>query len=250
MPSALTYPGVYIEEIPSGVRTITGVATSIAAFAGWAPTGPTGRAELVLSYTDFARKFGGIDSRSVLGHAVNQFFANGGQQAYVVRLVDATAKAAKVTLDGKLLLNASSEGAWANDYAVVIAKSSFDATRFRLSVVNWKVDPAGRAVETFDNLSMKTDDPRYVTSVLAAQSAYVTAAVQGGATDPPADTAAGDIPDAAKLAGGARRHRAGAERRRLRDGTPAVVRHGRPVPARPRRTCSTCCACPARPVRG
>jgi len=34
MPAALTYPGVYIEEIPSGVRTITGVATSITAFLG------------------------------------------------------------------------------------------------------------------------------------------------------------------------------------------------------------------------
>ena len=29
MPVALSYPGVYIEEIPSGVRTITGVATSV-----------------------------------------------------------------------------------------------------------------------------------------------------------------------------------------------------------------------------
>ena len=203
MPSALTYPGVYIEEIPSGVRTITGVATSIAAFAGWAPRGPTDRAGLVLGYADFARQFGGIDSRSLLGYAVNQFFANGGQQAYIVRLVDAGAKPAKVTLDGKLLLTASNEGLWANDFAVVIRKSGFDASRFRLSVVNWQLDPAGVAVETFDNLSMKADDPRFVTSVLAAQSAYVTAAVQGGATDPPADTAAGDIPAAAKLAGGA-----------------------------------------------
>ena len=44
MPVALTYPGVYIEEVPSGVRTITGVATSIALFIGWAPRGPTDRA--------------------------------------------------------------------------------------------------------------------------------------------------------------------------------------------------------------
>jgi len=28
MPATLTYPGVYIEEIPSGVRTIIGVALS------------------------------------------------------------------------------------------------------------------------------------------------------------------------------------------------------------------------------
>ena len=50
MAVAATYPGVYIEEIPSGVRTITGVATSIAAFVGWTPKGPTDRAELLLSW--------------------------------------------------------------------------------------------------------------------------------------------------------------------------------------------------------
>ena len=71
MPSSLTYPGVYIEEIPSGVRTITGVATSIAAFIGWAPRGPTDRAELLLSWSDFERTFGGLDKRSLLGYAVS-----------------------------------------------------------------------------------------------------------------------------------------------------------------------------------
>ena len=34
MPQALTYPGVYVEEVPSGVRTIAGVATSIGLFIG------------------------------------------------------------------------------------------------------------------------------------------------------------------------------------------------------------------------
>ena len=41
MPVLTTYPGVYIEEIPSGVHTITGVATSITAFVGRALRGPT-----------------------------------------------------------------------------------------------------------------------------------------------------------------------------------------------------------------
>ena len=40
MPTTPTYPGVYIEEIPSGVRTIMGVATSITAFIGRALRGP------------------------------------------------------------------------------------------------------------------------------------------------------------------------------------------------------------------
>jgi len=39
MPITPTYPGVYIEEIPSGVRTIIGVATSITAFVGAAHAG-------------------------------------------------------------------------------------------------------------------------------------------------------------------------------------------------------------------
>src|SRR5215831_2490894 len=87
MPVTLTYPGVYIEEIPSGVRAITGVATSIAAFVGWAAKGPTGAAGLVLSFADYQRQYGGLDARSRLGYAVSQFFTNGGQQAYIVRLV-------------------------------------------------------------------------------------------------------------------------------------------------------------------
>ena len=34
MPVRPTYPGVYIEEIPSGVRPVAAVATSTAAFVG------------------------------------------------------------------------------------------------------------------------------------------------------------------------------------------------------------------------
>src|SRR5450631_2140213 len=82
-----TYPGVYIEELSSGVHAITGVATSIAAFIGWAPQGPTTEARLVESWSEYQSLFGGLDARSFMGYSVNQFFANGGQQAYIVRLV-------------------------------------------------------------------------------------------------------------------------------------------------------------------
>ena len=90
MPPTLTYPGVYIEELPSGVHTITGVATSIAAFAGWAPQGSVTKPVLVESFADFVRQFGGFSSGNYLGYAVNHFFANGGQQAYIIRLVATT----------------------------------------------------------------------------------------------------------------------------------------------------------------
>ena len=82
-----TYPGVYIEELSSGVHSITGVATSIAAFIGWAPQGPVTEATLIESWADYEAIFGGLDARSDLGYAVQQFFANGGTQAYIVRLV-------------------------------------------------------------------------------------------------------------------------------------------------------------------
>ena len=85
--NTFTYPGVYIRELPSGVHSITGVATSIAAFVGWAPQGPVTESRLVESWIDYQATFGGLDARSLLGYSVNQFFANGGQQAYIIRLV-------------------------------------------------------------------------------------------------------------------------------------------------------------------
>ncbi len=86
MPTPLTYPGVYIEEIPSGVRTITGVATSITAFIGSALKGPVNEAVTINSYADFERVFGGLWLDSTLGYAVRDFYLNGGSQSIVVRL--------------------------------------------------------------------------------------------------------------------------------------------------------------------
>jgi phage tail sheath protein FI len=86
MPVSPTYPGVYIEEIPSGVRTITGVATSITAFIGRAQRGPTNEAKSINSFSDFDRTFGGLWLESALGYAVRDFYLNGGSQAIIVRL--------------------------------------------------------------------------------------------------------------------------------------------------------------------
>ena len=93
MPRSMSYPGVYVEEIPDGVRSIEGVATSIALFAGWTPRGPDDAARSVDSVADFERDFGGLDSRSLLGYAVQQFFANGGRTAWVMRIAGARGRA-------------------------------------------------------------------------------------------------------------------------------------------------------------
>jgi Bacteriophage tail sheath protein len=224
MPVQVTYPGVYVEEIPSGVRTITGVATAIAAFVGWIPKGSVEKPELILSWSDFERKCGGLHPNSLLSYAVYHFFANGGQRAYVVRLVTTgsgtaadNAAAASVSLDGKLKVATRNPGSWGSQYAIVTRKQNTDPKRFQLKVMYVqdgkkakKADKKGIAVEVFENLSMAADDPRHVVNVLGEESAVAVAEVIAGATDPPEDTkippagdpAAGEIPDVAFLDGG------------------------------------------------
>src|SRR5204862_8137763 len=86
MPSTLTFPGVYVEEIPSGVRTITGVATSITAFLGRTLRGAIQEPTSVNSFGDFERAFGGVDPDYPLSYAVRDFYVNGGRRALIVRL--------------------------------------------------------------------------------------------------------------------------------------------------------------------
>ena len=86
MPVRVTYPGVYIEEIPSGQHVITGVATSITAFVGRAVYGPTDEPITIFSYGDYERMFGGLSYNYPMSYAVRDFFLNGGTQAVIARL--------------------------------------------------------------------------------------------------------------------------------------------------------------------
>jgi phage tail sheath protein FI len=114
MPVTPTYPGVYVEEIPSGVRTIIGVATSITAFIGRALRGPVDEPVTINNFGDFERVFGGLWVGSSLGFSVQDFFLNGGGQAVVVRVTGSTASTAEIEdADRGLFLVATSEGAWA-----------------------------------------------------------------------------------------------------------------------------------------
>lgn len=86
MPVTPNYPGVYVEELPSGVRTIVGVATSITAFIGRAKKGLLDRDVRVQSWADYQRQFGGLWEKSTMSYAVQQFFMNGGTDAIIVRI--------------------------------------------------------------------------------------------------------------------------------------------------------------------
>ncbi|MEU8489367.1 phage tail sheath C-terminal domain-containing protein [Streptomyces sp. NPDC048641] len=90
MPVNTTYPGVYIDEVKSAVRTITGVPTAVAAFVGYAPRGPVDRPVHITGWADYENVFGGLHSDSPLSYAVYQFYMNGGSEAEIVRVVGTT----------------------------------------------------------------------------------------------------------------------------------------------------------------
>src|SRR5436190_2403225 len=141
MPVPLTYPGVYIEEVPSGVRSIAGVATSITLFVGWAPKGDTDRATPVNSWAEYERRFGGLDARSLLGYSVSHFFQNGGSQAIIARIVNTSTAAGAIpagpatAVHGTITLTARNAGIWARQYSVRTIANPADATRFTLRIV-------------------------------------------------------------------------------------------------------------------
>ena len=179
MPVSPTFPGVYIQEIPSGVRTITGVATSIAAFVGRAARGPVNTPTTITSFGDFERIFGGLWVLSRLGYAVRDFYQNGGTTAIIVRLAHTDAAKAAIPLPGgPPTLTAASEGAWGNAlHAVVDSNVSADvATQFGLTAAdlfNLTVRDFNTGVtETFRNLTVK-DRPNRVDRVLELQSTLV-----------------------------------------------------------------------------
>jgi uncharacterized protein len=184
MPVAVTYPGVYVEEVPSGVRTITGVATSITAFLGKAPRGPIDTAVTLTSFADYERVFGGLSLDSTMSYLVKDFFANGGSQAVVVRVykkpTNTSQSFATVDVPTGFVLNASSEGAWGNQLqARVDQRLATDpnliAVATRLGVAPGDLfdltihDSATKVTETFLNLTTK-DSARRADRVLHAES--------------------------------------------------------------------------------
>ncbi len=85
MPAESTYPGVFIEEVPGDVRTISGVSTCGASVAGLILRHPIKEAVRVFSFADYERSFGDIAAATQLGSAVEHYFLRGGSDAWVVR---------------------------------------------------------------------------------------------------------------------------------------------------------------------
>lgn len=168
-------PGVYVEEYDSGATPMQGVSTSTAGFVGLAERGPViGQPQLVTSFADYKRMYGGYLSEAAYGnnrflpYAVEQFFANGGARAYIMRAVPGDAKAGSRTA-GVLKITAANPGAWAEDLRVTVTPASKAKTQVLavngadLTLKNADGFNPGDVVELFDG---KTAAHATVKSVL------------------------------------------------------------------------------------
>ena len=197
----VSYPGVYIEEVPSGVRAISPVATSIAAFIDFFREGPVDEAVVINGMADFARVFGGLDSRSEASYGLMQFFLNGGSRAIVVRVVNrdagagTVAAAADITVkddDGGsdvMTVNAASDGGWGNNLRFAIEHSPDTGQSFHLRVTRYDSDADDAspvATEQYLNLSVNPTSGKYFPRVVNGESqlVVVTHDAFAPATDP------------------------------------------------------------------
>ena len=155
-------PGVYVEEYDSGAVPMQGVSTSTAGFIGLAQRGPVvGKPQLVTSFADYKRAFGGYLSEAKFGearflpYAVEQFFINGGSRAYIMRVAAEGAAAAKATA-GVLQIEAANPGEWGNKIRVTVEASSKAKTQViavngaDLKLKNAEGFNQGDVVELFD----------------------------------------------------------------------------------------------------
>jgi hypothetical protein len=182
-----SYPGVYVEELSSGVRPIEAAGTSTAAFFGVADRGPIGEVKRVFSFDEFQRSYGSFRSDGqFLAHAVFQFFNNGGRDCYVGR-VATNYKTAGVTIRDRgtvqrnaLQVSAISPGAWGNGISVKIASDAAKPNVFQLTVEGEELDPdtGGQTTkfvtyESYADLSMSPDAARYVEAIVNSASQFV-----------------------------------------------------------------------------
>lgn len=188
----LSYPGVYVEEVSSGIRPIEAASSSTAAFVGLSEKGPDNEALRVTSWTEFQRHYGAHINDGYLAHSVFQFFNNGGRQCYIVRITRADARVANVTVQNRatvpvngLVFSAKNKGAWGNFLYLQIEDGSSDSgNTFKISIrkqVEVDLVPADflniAPLETHDDLSMDPASAKYVVEVLRQNSTLIDASI-------------------------------------------------------------------------
>ncbi|RWI33805.1 MAG: phage tail sheath family protein, partial [Mesorhizobium sp.] len=181
-----------VNEVQSGVRTVAGVSTSVTGIVGRFLRGPVNEPVSCFSFGEFSRRFGGLALNTPAAYAVDDFYANGGSEALVVRLFKAGADdgMARLVLSG-LKLVAASPGIWGGKLQAQVTYPNAAAAKayvdlhpelglavgdlFDLAVV----DQGTKAREQFRNLTVKDAGSRRVDRVLKAESNLVRVDLKG-----------------------------------------------------------------------
>lgn len=209
MPQTLSHPGIYVEEIPSGVRPIVGVSTSETAFVDWFPRGRVDTPVRVNNFEEFSRSYGGLHPQSAASYAIYQYFLHGGSVAWIVRANFAASNTATLTLldagsppQDTLRVDAANPGEWGGRVQVAVVAIAGDDTRFNLFVREVTDEGQVVASEVHRNLSAAVTAPDYMEDVVNAASRLVEVSDLGPGTLPNlADpTPTGDAPDSAYVA--------------------------------------------------
>jgi uncharacterized protein len=191
MPVNPTYPGIYLEEIPSSNRTITAAPTSITVFVGYTHPFKTktknfNEAIRIFDFTEYQREFGGFYTSGVfdqnVAYAVNQFFLNGGSDAYIVglkpRYFDSLSTAHEVTSPELIRGNIKFKGLEAVDeISIAVTVENLRATVNADDTADLIIS-YGSQVETFRNVTLNNTDPKnkqnYLPNRINGISALVT----------------------------------------------------------------------------
>ncbi|MDA5558496.1 phage tail sheath family protein [Shimia sp. MMG029] len=230
------HPGVYIEHVPSNTLSIEAASTSVTAFVGHvkrgvAVTAGAGEPIFISSPAQYAQKFGPLvggaggirnagDQVDAFGHAIAQYFANGGAKAFVVPVAHTTgapasATASLVIANGSgqsvtLTLTATSDGEWANDVMFDLSKNDTDDYTLTLGTLDAATrqayddaaDDAAKAavladadfdveLEVFAGLDIDPDSGQAVKGRVDGLSRIVTVASTPLAASDPADLQTG-----------------------------------------------------------
>jgi Bacteriophage tail sheath protein len=177
VPLQVSYPGVYIQEVHSGVHSIVGVSTSATAFVDVFRRGPKNQPVRIDSLADFERTFDGLWSLSEASYAISQYFLNGGETAWVVRVVSDDAAASKPKDDDTtpLKLQAANEGKWGDSLEVAVQTNSDGQT---VNVAVRELHDLGNGKkrihlsEAYNDLTL-VPGPKYVLDVINDQSSLI-----------------------------------------------------------------------------
>jgi phage tail sheath protein FI len=182
-------PGVYVQETLNPIAPVLGPSSdSVAAFVGANDRGPTSPS-LVTSWSQYVNQFGSWNTTASndLPIAVYMFFANGGSQAYVNRVVGTSAAVATRTLTDRagtplntLTIQSKNAGTWGNNINISVVNST--VTGYIDLVVYYNGSTDADIVERFTDITMVSTDSRYAPTVINSLSRYIVAIDQNSAT--------------------------------------------------------------------